>query len=68
MGVGDKFSNKAEELGGRAKEAAGSATGDDDLKNEGKGDQASSAVKKGAEKIKDKANDIAEKITGDKDK
>ena len=68
MGVGDKFSNKAEELGGRAKEAAGAATGDDDLKNEGKGDQASAAVKKGAEKIKDKANDISEKITGDKDK
>ncbi len=65
MSVGDKFSNKAEELKGRAKEAVGSATDDDDLKNEGKADQASSAAKKGAEKIKDKANEVAEKLTGD---
>lgn len=65
MGVGDKFGNKAEELGGRAKEAVGSATGDDDLRDEGRADQASSAVKKGVEKIKDKANKVAEKITGD---
>lgn len=65
MSVGDKFQNKAEEVKGRAKEATGSATGDDDLKNEGKADQASSAVKKGAEKVKDKANQLAEKLTGD---
>ena len=65
MGIQDKFENKAEELKGRAKEAAGAAAGDEDLKNEGQADQASSAVKKGAEKIKDKANEIAGKITGD---
>ncbi|MDG3013829.1 CsbD family protein [Speluncibacter jeojiensis] len=65
MGVGDKFENKAEEVKGRAKEAAGSATGDEDLKNEGKADQASSALKKGVEKVKDKANEVAEKLTGD---
>lgn len=65
MGIADKFSNKAEEVGGRAKEAAGAATGDEDLKAEGQGDQASSTVKKGAEKAKDKANEVAEKLTGD---
>ncbi|WP_182348782.1 MULTISPECIES: CsbD family protein [Tomitella] len=65
MGVQDKFTNKAEELKGRGKEAAGAATGDEDLKNEGKGDQASSGVKKGVEKAKDKANEIADKITGE---
>ncbi|MDG3010855.1 CsbD family protein [Rhodococcus sp. D2-41] len=65
MSVGDKFENKAEEVKGRAKEAAGSATGDEDLKNEGKADQASSALKKGVEKVKDKANEVAEKLTGD---
>ncbi len=65
MGVADKFSNKAEELRGRAKEAAGAATGDEDLKAEGQGDQASSAVKKGAEKIRDKANEIADKVVGE---
>lgn len=64
MGVNDKFENKAEELKGRAKEAAGSAVGDDDLKNEGKADQASSTVKKGVENLKDKANDVVDKITG----
>ncbi|ALG84919.1 CsbD family protein [Gordonia phthalatica] len=65
MGIQDKFENKAEELKGRAKESAGSAIGDDDLKNEGKADQASSGVKKGIEKVKDKANEVAEKLTGD---
>ncbi|MFD4444423.1 CsbD family protein [Nocardia sp. NPDC058519] len=64
MGVHDKFENKAEELKGRAKEATGAATGDDHLKNEGKADQASSAVKQTGEKIKDKANEIADKIVG----
>lgn len=64
MSISDKFSNKAEELKGRAKETAGAATGDDDLKNDGKGDQASSAVKDGVGKVKDKANDIADKLTG----
>ena len=65
MGIQDKFENKAEELKGRAKESAGSAIGDDDLKNEGQADQASSGVKKGIEKVKDKANEVAEKLTGD---
>ncbi|GAB19453.1 hypothetical protein GOEFS_086_00230 [Gordonia effusa NBRC 100432] len=65
MGVGDKIGNKAEEIKGRAKEAAGSAAGDEDLKNEGQADQASSAVKKGVESVKDKANEVADKLTGD---
>lgn len=65
MGIQDKFENKAEELQGRAKEAAGSATGDEDLKNEGKADQASSSLKQGVEKVKDKANEVVGKITGD---
>lgn len=64
MGVHDKFENKAEELKGRTKEAAGAATGDDDLKSEGKADQASSALKQGGEKIKDKTNEIVGKIVG----
>lgn len=65
MGIQEKFENKAEELKGRAKESVGAATGDQDLKNEGKRDQASSGVKKAAETVKDKANEIAGKITGD---
>ena len=53
MGIADKAQNKAEDLGGKAKEAAGSATGDRDLENEGKGDQVKSAVKDAGEKVKD---------------
>ena len=36
MGLGDKIDNAAEKLGGKGKEAAGEATGDDSLKAEGK--------------------------------
>jgi uncharacterized protein YjbJ (UPF0337 family) len=49
----DKAKNKAEELGGKAKEAVGKATGDKDTKNEGKGDQAKSNLKDAGEKVKD---------------
>ncbi len=52
MGIGDKAQNKAQDLGGKAKEAAGKATDDEDLKNEGKGDQVQSAVKDAGEKVR----------------
>ena len=39
---------------GRIKEAAGSLTGDKELKNEGKVDQAKSSVKDGVDKVADK--------------
>ena len=39
---------------GRLKEAAGSLTGDDGLKREGKIDQAKSTVKDGVDKVADK--------------
>ena len=42
---------------GRVKEAAGSLTGDDDLKREGKVDQATGKVKDGIEKASDKVKD-----------
>ncbi|AZG48108.1 CsbD family protein [Gordonia insulae] len=64
MGIDDKISNKTEDLKGKAKEATGSATGDDELKNEGKGDQASSAVKDGVESVKDAAGKVKDKLTG----
>ena len=38
---------------GRVKEAAGSLTGNSDLKNEGRVDRASGAVKHGVDKVKD---------------
>ncbi|OQQ25404.1 CsbD family protein [Prescottella equi] len=64
MGIGDKAQNKAQDLGGKAKEAAGKATDDEDLKNEGKGDQVQSAVKDAGEKVKDVASTVKDKLTG----
>jgi uncharacterized protein YjbJ (UPF0337 family) len=58
MGFDDKADNKADDLKGRAKEAAGSITGDDDLKNEGRADQAQSSVKQAGEKAKDALGDV----------
>ena len=43
---------------GRMKEAAGALTGDDNLKNEGKIDQAKSSVKDAVDKVGDKASDV----------
>lgn len=64
MGFSDKVGNKAEDLSGKAKEAAGDVTGDDQLKSEGKGDQLSAAVKDGVESVKDAASNIKDKLTG----
>jgi len=53
MGLYDKIGNAAEKLGGKGKEAAGEASGDESLKAEGKGDQAKSDLKQAGEKVKD---------------
>jgi uncharacterized protein YjbJ (UPF0337 family) len=46
---------------GRVKEAAGSVTGDGDLKREGQLDQAGEKVKAGVDKVADKAKDIVDR-------
>ncbi|EGD54945.1 CsbD family protein [Gordonia neofelifaecis] len=66
MAMEDKISNEVEDLKGKAKETGGSLTGDDDLKNEGKADQASAAVKKGIEEVKDAVTTVKDKLTGDR--
>ena len=53
MGLNDKIDNKSEEFSGKAKEAAGTATGDEDLRQEGKSDQTKSDLKQAGEKVKD---------------
>jgi uncharacterized protein YjbJ (UPF0337 family) len=53
MSGADKAKNKIEDLGGRAKEAIGKATGDPDTRNEGRADQARSSLKDAGEKVKD---------------
>ncbi len=53
MSAQDKVKNKIEDLGGKAKEAVGKATGDRSTENEGRGDQAKSSLKDAGEKVKD---------------
>jgi uncharacterized protein YjbJ (UPF0337 family) len=44
--------HKAEEYGGKAKEAIGKATGDDELARQGRSDQAKSSLKQAGDKLK----------------
>lgn len=46
-----------DETKGRVKEAAGSLTGDQDLKREGQAEQAVAKVKEGVDKLTDKVKD-----------
>jgi len=47
---------------GRVKEAAGDITGDDEMKKEGKTDQAAGKVKDVADSAKDKVDDAVDKV------
>lgn len=53
MALGDKIQNAAQDATGKAKEAAGKATGNENLEAEGHADQAKSSVKKAGEDVKD---------------
>ena len=52
---------KMEEMKGRVKEAAGDVTDNDDLKREGKVDQASAKVKETVGDVADKVKDVLHK-------
>jgi uncharacterized protein YjbJ (UPF0337 family) len=54
--MSDEIRNK-DDAKGRVKEAAGSLTGDDDLKREGKVDKTAGKAKDGVEKLTDKVKD-----------
>jgi len=53
--------NNADEAKGRIKEATGNVTGDKDLRNEGKLDQAEGKIKDGVDKLADKARGLLHK-------
>lgn len=53
MSASDKISNAAEDLKGKAKEALGKVTGDDQKVAEGKADQVGADAKKAGENVKD---------------
>ena len=53
--------NKAEDLKGRVKEAAGDLTDDKDLEREGKADQAAASIKDKADDAVDAVKDVFKK-------
>ncbi|MEV7358349.1 CsbD family protein [Kitasatospora sp. NPDC059811] len=57
MSAKDKLHNAAEKVHGKAKEAAGRATGDRVVEAEGRGKQIKSDLKQAGEKIKDVGKD-----------
>jgi uncharacterized protein YjbJ (UPF0337 family) len=56
------MSGTADEMKGRAKEAAGDLTDDDSLKAKGKADKASGKAKSLVDDVKDKAEDAVDKV------
>lgn len=53
MGLDDKIRNTAQDMGGKAKEAAGKATDDERLEAEGHADQTAANLKQAGENVKD---------------
>lgn len=68
MGIADDAQNKFDDLKGRAKEAAGSVTNDDDLKAEGQAEQGIASAKQkiadAADKVKEGVEAVKDKLTG----
>ena len=64
MATTDKASNKAQDIKGKVKEAAGKATGNDNLRSKGKADQAKSSLKDAGEKVKDAGRKVKDAVTG----
>ena len=55
---------KKDEIKGRIKEAAGALTGNDQLRDEGKDDQAVGKVEQVVEQAADAVNKVVKKVTG----
>jgi uncharacterized protein YjbJ (UPF0337 family) len=53
--------NKGEEVKGKAKEAVGDATGNEQWQAEGKADQAKGSLKQAGEKVKDAVKGMTDK-------
>jgi uncharacterized protein YjbJ (UPF0337 family) len=58
MGLDDKISNAADRATGRGKEAVGAATDDEELRNEGRGQQTEADVKDAGDKLKDAGENV----------
>ncbi|NMD55236.1 MULTISPECIES: CsbD family protein [Tsukamurella] len=68
MSFTDDAKNKAQDLKGRAKETAGTAFDDPQLKEEGRGDQAEASIKDkiagAADKVKEGVDEVKDKLSG----
>jgi uncharacterized protein YjbJ (UPF0337 family) len=53
MATADKVNNSADRAKGKVKEVVGKATGNNDLRDEGKDDQSVAKLKQAGEKVKD---------------
>lgn len=53
MGMSDKMDNMKDDMAGKAKEATGKVTDDEQLEAEGKTDQSKADLKQAGEKVKD---------------
>ncbi|HET8928408.1 MAG TPA: CsbD family protein [Microbacterium sp.] len=60
MGIDDKIKNTSEDVAGKAKEAVGDATDNEELQAEGKADQAGANLKQAGEKVKDAFKDATD--------
>jgi uncharacterized protein YjbJ (UPF0337 family) len=58
MGLADQAKHKMEDLGGKAKEATGEATGNEELEAEGRADQSKASFKDAVDKVKDGLRDV----------
>ncbi|MGH3815544.1 MAG: CsbD family protein [Pseudonocardiaceae bacterium] len=57
----DKIKNTAEVMKGKAKEAAGKATGNEQMEVEGKLEQGKADLKQAGEKVRDAGKDVFDK-------
>lgn len=62
MGLDDKAQHQATDAKGKAKEAAGAVTGNEDLKAEGKDDQGQAKAKEAGRHVKEAAKDAKDTI------
>ncbi|MFF2625637.1 CsbD family protein [Kitasatospora griseola] len=60
----DRIKHRTEEAVGAAKEKAGAATGNEQLEQEGRGDQAEAQAKQTADKAKDAIKEGVDRVKG----
>jgi uncharacterized protein YjbJ (UPF0337 family) len=65
MGLGDKISNKAEELMGKGKAEAGDATDNPNLEAEGRAEEAGAETKQAGDNVADALRDASAAMKGD---